>query len=349
MGRIILPSSGIPRPQNIIALPTMGVAGLYRLQTHKYKSGTLKYDTGWINNIITDVGLADWYTLVGLGSFDTWGSMCASSCVGTGNTAPAVTDTQLAAFRAYVGPKASGGGTGFAGFDSTAYVAAAGSDPAYWRGVSSWQYGTGAASGNLTEVGVYPGNPGGGAVAPYYAGHLFSRALILDANGNPTSITVLSDEILTVTWQLRFYLDLTDHAFSFNLNGSPVTGTYRMYQAANQRASSATGATRSNTAVVTAYNGAMVSVLSGNPSTPLGSTSGSTVYNFVNDLANSGVLYVDSKLNAGVNTMNGTINTFIFQNHMWSYQFGNLSQPIVKTSGQQLQMNFRTSWGRYTP
>jgi hypothetical protein len=215
--------------------------------------------------------------------------------------------------------------------------------------VSSWQYGTGVASGNLTEVGVYPGNPGGGAVAPYYAGHLFSRALILDTNGNPTAITVLSDEILTVTWQLRFYLDLTDHAFSFNLNGSPITGTYRMYQASSQRSEYATDATRKNEAAVVGFTGTMVNPINGSITGNIGTVNGSTVYNFVNDLNNSGILYVDSKLNAGVNTMNGTINTFTFQNHMWSYQFGNLSQPIVKTSGQQLQMNFRTSWGRYTP
>ena len=70
---------------------------------------------------------------------------------------------------------------------------------------------------------------------------------------------------------------------------------------------------------------------------------------FVNDLANSGTCYYDTKGTFPTGVATGTINTFTFFGHMWSYQFGNLSSPIVKTAGQQLQVNFRASWGRYTP
>lgn len=344
MGKIIA-------PENTLILPKIGIAGRYRLRTHKYKSGKLHYDTGWFDNVITDVGLVDWWGSVGLGAFDDWGSMCAGNCVGTGNTTPTTSDTQLAAFRADGGARSNG--TGYSGFDTTGYVAAASPLPAYWYGRASWQYNTGAASGNLTEIGVYPGNPGGGAVAPYYNGHLFSRALIVDANGNPTSITVLSDEILTVTWELRFYLDLTDHAFTFNLNGSPVTGVYRMYQASTQRAQYASSATRSDGYSITAYSGDIVSALTGTPGGNLGSVfnnnTGITLNNFTNDLANSGTCYNDNLVTAGIGLINGTIASFTFQRHMWTYQFGQLSAPIIKSNGQQLQMAFRTAWGRYSP
>lgn len=346
MGKIIIPDS-------IIKLPKIGVAGYYRLRTHKYKSGKLHYDTGWFPNIITNVGLVDWYSSGGLGSYDYWGSMCASNCVGTGSATPTVNDTQLATFLAASGPKQSGGGTGFAGFDSSGYVAAASPVPAYWYGISSWQYGTGAAAGNLTEMGVFPGNPGGGATTPYYNGHLFSRALILDSNGNPTTITVLSDEILTVTWQLRFYLDLTDHAFTFNLNSSPVTGVYRMYNVSNTGYGGLAGATRTTDYSIEAFSGSIVSPLTGAPSGPLGyinqTTAGMTINNFVNDLGNTGTCYCDCTVTSPINNMTGTIASITFRRHMWAYQLGQLSQPIIKSSGQQLQMRFRTAWGRYTP
>ena len=42
---------------------------------------------------------------------------------------------------------------------------------------------------------------------------IYSRALIRDENGNPTSITVLEDEQLRVSWEHRWYFSLT-----------PVTG-----------------------------------------------------------------------------------------------------------------------------
>lgn len=345
MGKILI-------PDNTLILPKIGLAGFYRIQTHKYKSGKLHYDTGWFRNIITNVGLIDWYTNTGLGGYDYWGSMCAANCVGTGSATPTTSDTQLASFLASAGAKTSGGGTGYAGFDTTGYVAAAAPIPAYWYGQSSWQYGTGVAAGNLTEVGVFPGNPGGGAVAPYYNGHLFSRALILDSNGNPTTITVLSDEILTVTWQLNYYLDLTDHSFTFNLNGSPITGVYRMFAASSVPLEIAS-ATRTTDYSITAYSGDIVSAISGSPTGKLGSinqnTAGMTVNNFVNDLSNTGTCYCDCTATCPTNTVTGTISSLSFQRHMWTYQFGQLSQPIIKSSGQQLQMGFRTAWGRYTP
>lgn len=339
-------------PENTLILPSVGVEGLYRLRTHKYKSGKLHYDTGWFKNVITDVGLIDWYFSKGLGTFDTWGSMCANNCVGTGSATPTTSDVQLASYLAQSGPKTAGGGTGYAGFDTTGYVAAASPVPAYWYGQSSWQYGTGVAAGNLTEVGVYPGDPGQSATPPFYAGHLFSRALILDSNGNPTTITVLSDEILTVTWQLRFYLDLTDHAFTFNLNGTPITGVYRMYQANTipTKGELSSAWRENNVGRVNFYTGDIVSALSGSPTGPISDTTanGFTNQNFVNDLANTGTCYVDRLRTANTSAV-GTIASFTFQNHMWTYQFGQLSQPIIKSTGQQLQMAFRTAVGRYTP
>jgi hypothetical protein len=344
MGKIILPKS------NTIELATLGVAGKYRAEIRKARTGKLRYDTGWFDNIITDRGLVEWWNLPHFGSFDN-GNIAAWCAVGTGNTTPQTTDVQLAAYRASAyGTGGTGGGTGYPSPNAQGYVAQVSVPgqpdyvPPYWYARYIYLFGTGAAAGNLTEVGVYPG----GANA---AADLFSRALILDDNGNPTAITVLSDEILTVTWELRWYLDVTDHAFSFNLNGSPVTGTYRLFQGSSQRA--IPNAINMAGGTCQMYSGALVGVLGGTPTGFMGSinpnSNAMSFVQFVNDLANSGTCYYDTKGTFPTGVATGTINTFTFFGHMWSYQFGNLSSPIVKTAGQQLQVNFRASWGRYTP
>jgi hypothetical protein len=342
MGKIILPSH-VSAPGYIPL--HIGMAGKYRCEITKARTGKLKYDTGWFDNIITDRGLVEYWNLPHFGSFDS-GAIGCNVCVGTGNTTPQTTDVQLAAFVAAAGGTgATGGGTGFPAPNAQGYIAAAGSDPAYWYMRYIYQFGTGVAAGNLTEVGAYPGGAS-------YAADLFSRALILDDSGNPTAITVLSDEILTVTWELRFYLDTTDHAFSFNLNGSPITGTYRLWQASNQRANAAAINTQGGT--TTLYTGDIVTVLAGTPTGQVGLISPNfggpmTVIQFVNDLSNSGTCYYDIKGTFGTGNGTGTIASFTYSQHMWAYQFGNLSAPIIKTAGQQLQVNFRASWGRYTP
>lgn len=339
MGRIIIPNSKVFAPT-----ANIGVQGKYRLQTHKYKSGKLHYDTGWFNNLITDVGLYEYYTMPSLGAFDT-GEVASSCAVGSGSAAPTVADTGLANLIATAGGTGStAGGTAYAAPNATGYVAAAAPAPAYWFARYIYQFNTGIAAGNLTEVGAYPGgmNP---------ANNLLSRALIVDANGNPTSITVLSDEILTVTYELRYYLDTSDHAFSFNLNGSPVTGTYRLFQITSVPGP-ITGRVTSDPAIIGVYNGDLQPATGSTPPTRLGlinqSTSPPSIVQVVNDIANSGTCYIDWKGTFGTGNGTGTINSFTFQSHMWKYQFGLLSAPIIKTAGQQLQVNFRTSWGRFS-
>lgn len=342
MGRIILPA-GVSESQNTIRLPTMGVAGKYRAQISKARTGKLKYDTGWFDNIVTNRGLVEWWNLPRFGAFDS-GSIAAWCCVGTGNTTPTVNDVQLAAYRASAyGTGATGGGTGYPSPNAQGYVAAAAPTPAYWYARYIYVFATGAASGNLTEVGVYPGG------ANVFS-DLFSRALVLDGSGNPTSITVLSDEILTVTWELRWYLDTTDHAFSFNINASPVTGTYRLWQASTQRASPIS--INASGGACAMYTGAMApSPLTGDPVGVNGTINNNSnpmsVVQFVDDIANSGTCYYDIQGTFPTGVGTGTNTAFTYSAHMWAYQFGNLSAPIIKTTGQQLRVNFRASWGRY--
>lgn len=66
---------------------------------------------------------------------------------------------------------------------------------------------------NLSELGL-----GTNAV-------LYTRALIKDVNGIPTTLTILSDEILDISYTVRVYAPTTDATGQITLNGN-IGGTY---------------------------------------------------------------------------------------------------------------------------
>lgn len=158
--------------------PAIGMAGFYKLEAVK-PDGRVRPLTGWFPNIITNTG------------FDTLGSTggpWGGCAVGSGNSTPVVTQTALDAIIAST-----------ANFFSNAN-SIQGSSPYYGTTTQTWQFPVGAAAGNLSEVGVYATS----------ATALFSRALILDSGGSPTTITVLSNEALNVTYSLRQYAPTAD-------------------------------------------------------------------------------------------------------------------------------------------
>lgn len=162
---------------------------------------------GPFKNLITDLGLDQ----VGVGRF------CTYCFVGSGSAAPATTDTQLQNYLAYTG---------------TQQVAATGTlqrgDVAqgYWvQGSITFRFGAGVAAGNISEVGVGNFEPAGMTSTNH---RVSSRALVLDGFGNPTTITVLSDEVLDVTYAPRHYPYLgSDVVQNVYLSGIPYQFTTR--------------------------------------------------------------------------------------------------------------------------
>jgi len=156
----------------------------------------------WFSNLITDYGLDAIATIE---------SGIANNCfVGSGNTPPAVTDINLAG-----------------GIASTQNKISETSGKNLTEGYSwqrrVWEFAAGTATGNLSEVGV-----------GRTSNTLFSRALIKDAQGNPTSIAVLPQEVLQVTWELRLYWPQPPVTGTVNIPGS---GTHDFtLQAVNQDA-----------------------------------------------------------------------------------------------------------------
>lgn len=148
-------------------------------------------ETPWMENRILDQGL-DRFGL---------GLQIADWCkVGTNSTAPANNQTVLLGYVAVSNSiQAQNQFT-----QATA--------PYYGTQTRTYRFAVGAAAGTLAEVGV-------GWATGNATNTLWCRALILDANGNPTTITVLSDEVLDVTYELRLYPDMVDKVFTTTIGG----------------------------------------------------------------------------------------------------------------------------------
>ncbi len=156
------------------------LSGRFKLQ--KFRKGLLTGETPWFSNHILNQGL------------DVLGANISTpllQCVvGTESTPPSDGQTQLVSQIAASSLIASSQ-------RETSNVS-----PYWTRKTNVYQFNEGAAAGNLSEVGIAlgAGNP-----AP-----LFSRELIRDDEGNPTTITVLPDEILQVTYEITAYPTLSD-------------------------------------------------------------------------------------------------------------------------------------------
>lgn len=160
----------------------VGVAGLFHNVEVLRADGSVKYETGEFKNLVLDQGLT---RMVQFGTNNVTPPDCFSVCsVGTGNTPPSTGQTQLDNQVAIASTSGSPTGAGHNYEDG--YI---------WARYT-YTFALGAINNqNIAELGI---GWGGGT-------SLFSRALIRDTEGNPTSITILSDEQLRVTWEHRRY------------------------------------------------------------------------------------------------------------------------------------------------
>ena len=304
--------------------------GIIKLEIIK-EDGTLKKAEGLnvpFKNLITDAGL----NYVGGNDLIT---DCISYCrVGTSSTPPTIADTTLSAQTGSASP--SGTKT-----DSVQYT----TEPYYSNHQVVYTFAVGTVSGNLTEIGFFSANSGG---------TMWSRALIKDSGGNPTTLTLLATEQLIVTYTVRRYIPTSlTGSFTLNTNGvnstinytitpANITNPWTVWQAGRCSTSSSTYlyAYETNTlGVVTDYP-------SGSPSALLSLTTGSYT---------SGSFQRDFTITIPTSTANFTtgVGSLLFWHHndanisTYGYQCS-FSPKIMKTSSQTLAIGIRLSWGRTT-
>lgn len=158
----------------------IGVSGVFN-SVEVLRAGKVVRKTGEFHNLITDAGLA---RLASTGS--TQNSCFNYVRVGVGNAPPSPSDLALQNQIASTSNPSSYDGSGGVNLEE-GYV---------WRRVT-WTFEEGAVVGNVSELAT--------GWAASSSGTIFSRALVKDSEGNPTTITVLADEQLRVTWEHRRY------------------------------------------------------------------------------------------------------------------------------------------------
>jgi len=188
--------------QNVINMGA-GISGEYRLVVTK-PDGSISSDTGWFKNLIVNQGL----DRIGNGGLNPIFQFCR---VGTGTSTPVDTQTSLDAQIA--ASNSIGAATSNTNEGSPLYRTTL---------VNTCIFPQGAVVGNITEVGIGWATTGA---------TLFSRALILDNLGFPTSVTLVAIDQLTVFYRVRLVPPLTDFSGSVTISGTPYNYTSRVASA----------------------------------------------------------------------------------------------------------------------
>lgn len=271
-------------------------------------------------NLITNGGLDAIYTT---GSNYAISGIIQACQVGSGSTAPANTDANLQTYVAGTASASGGGGnvTTTYGYKDMSYT-----------------FAQGVATGNLSEVGI---------ASAASAGTLFSRSLILDGSGNPTTITVLADEILTVSYQLRMYWPTADTTATVTISGTVYTITARPQETAKSFYWADYIHAINGSSSIHYYYYIGTGVLS--DATADAGTGAKLAYGGCSraDYV-SGTYYRDTTLSLSIGNGNGNLQLAVFTSGLGAYQF-QFSPTIPKDNTKTLSLTARISWGRYAP
>ena len=293
------------------------VAGEFRLVAVNAETGESRVLADWFPNLITNSGL---------NAIGTQGVLTHKAVVGSGQNPPNVLDTQL---QSQVAQSDGFVGGRQAGVSSTS--------PYNGWEQYTYRFSMGLAQGNLSEVGI---------LMPAPASTVFSRTLIKDANGDPTTVTVLANEFLDVTYRLYIYPSEVDVVSIANLDGTDHSVTLRACEVTNgaywhPRASSQP-ATFDHGQTQTPY------IYSGDIGTITQSPSGSAVFVvpvtnvYVNNsLERTG--YMELELTQG--NFGGGVKSIRFCSTLGAYQ-ASFEPPLPKTNLNTLRINFKISWAR---
>jgi hypothetical protein len=289
---------------------------IYKAETHEKVR-----ESDWFNNLVLDSGLARM-------SAGRWIDRCA---VGTSNIPPIASQTALQSKIAETTTVQS---------ETSGVIS---STPVYYYVTRTWRFAVGAATGNISEVGL-----------GWSTNALWNRALIKDINGNPTTITVLADEYLDVISEVRFYMTEsfsgTFGLYDKNLN---LLGNYSYIgkpSLVNPTSVGFEGIYLGDTlgrGVV--YSGSIGASVNTMPSGTSALTNNAAVTNSYNGNTCTGKVKFDTDIaNAFTHkSLRLTIGGLGLLNGV-GYQV-EITPGITKNSAESIEYEFTLSWDRYTP
>ncbi len=299
--------------------------GKYKL-TVRRADGSIKQETEWFDNLITNMGLDQIATSNGSNGINATNAIAMAAYTGTGTTPPADTDTTMTAVLGTVYSNRTP-------FSNGTYVAGT---PSYWSWIATYNFPAGSTTGNIAEVGV--GDQIG--ALPMSTQYLFSHALVM-VGGSPGTITVLSTEALTLTYELREYINATTQTGTMTISGTSYSLQWLPFLIGTSPNGKFTVGYAPNQMM--GYNGSLGSI-TGIPSGSSGNSSGAITFSSYL-LSN---YYIDETWNFALADCNltGGISAVTIQTMWHQYQIG-FSPAIPKDNVHTLQMTIRVAWARY--
>lgn len=291
--------------------------------------------SGWSKNVVTDLGVRMLLGGASAGFPSGFGVSC--SC-GSGNSAPSESDTQIQSFIAGVYNAISNSTT-------RNYTVS----PYYVRHSWTWRFPLGAAAGNVSELCVV-----NSASTPVASSPVFSRALVRDQEGNPSTITVLSDEYLEVTYELTIYpasgisgsfsqsIDGVDTLFSYDAKPSNMSiSDYGWASNGADYCPTVYGrATESTTHSQVYQYGGGLGPESGQPT---GTTSNAMKFrSSISSTANYSGKYRDISYTASLDDANATFDCMRFAFNLGCYQM-QISPAITKVNTKTYTITIRVT------
>ena len=293
------------------------IGARFKLVARKASTEEITRETEWFKNIVLDTGLNRMAE----------GLWIDRVRVGSGNSTPVASQTQL---DNTIASTSTIQDTGSVTKQTTTL-------PYYVAAKRTYRFSEGVAAGNISEVGCGWGT----------GLDLWNRALVKDLNGDPTTITVLSDEFLDVIVEVRYY-PTQSFSGSFNLlNKTGQTVSTHTYTGLPQFA-------ETTTINFSKLSGGRLQLFSGSMNNE--TTDPSSSVGYVNSIST----YPSPKTLTCTNsfpliTANGTIKTAsqFFSTVTNSpagsgsaYKF-EIDPPIVKTDQMVLSFTLSVSWDRY--
>ena len=296
----------------------------------KRADDTVRLDTGFFPNVITNLGLD------AIGNDNDLFTFCA---VGGGNSTPLNTNTKLDNFLAAGSPISSESKYDYDPVRDTEFYKCSRTVGYRFEGLDNK---------NISEVGL---------VGDYASGQhpAYTRTLIKNSAGEPTVITVLSGEILELQYRLWQVFDLKDkdQVVTAMIDGVEVPFNVKIRLAG---VGGNLGGSWSYAAVVGAHltfqGNNYHRFGTGELGEITGQNSGLTSYYGLSWEAYQPSTYKRKfYVNASITEAVHPIRSFLFFTGLGAYQvrFGTVDGdlPIDKTNQDILQLGFEMSWGRY--
>lgn len=290
----------------------VGMGGRYRFTAIR-PDGSERVLSDWFDNLLLNSGL----DLLGQNN-----PLINTCYVGTGTTPPAPTQTELDNQTLFTGNVISQ----TAGSDISGGFA-------WFRRV--FRFAVAESSYNVSEVGI--------------AGSTFlSRSLVKDGSGNPTTITVLTGEMLNVTYEFRLYWPTGESVASVNIEGvdytvstkSALVGSWGEIDRFNYLMTNGLGDVFSD---VLAYDG--VSDLGGITENISGSFLGRPSYISRSGGYVTGTYHADAFVEFNLDSVTQAINGLVLLSPLGIFKM-KFAPDIPKNNGNILQLNFRATWAR---